>query len=197
MSDETIIYQLKISLKGTKPPIWRRVLVKSDIDLGFLHAIIQNVLAWDGEHAHIFYHRMSNCFFGQSGDHWLDEEDENQCPLDSVLEQPKAKLEYEYDFGDSWTHIIQLEKILNFKQVQHMLPYETNYKLPCCIKAKRAAPPEDCGGIFGFEDLVVSLENPSLENHEDAIEWLGKDFDPDYVDIDQINHKLAKLHQTN
>ena len=95
----------------------------------------------------------------------------------------KDTIKYEYDFGDSWEHKILLEKI-----------FRTMVKLSCrfALKVKCACPPEDCGGIWGYEELLETISNPKHPDHEDMLEWLGGEFDPEEFDLEQINGDLAK-----
>ncbi len=85
---------------------------------------------------------------------------------------------YTYDFGDSWEHKIQLEKIL---------PCENGIKYPICIKGKRACPPEDCGGTWGYEELLAIIKDPKHEEYEEMLEWLGGEFDPEHFDVEEIS----------
>jgi len=84
---------------------------------------------------------------------------------------------YTYDFGDNWEHIIKLEKVL---------PRDKNINYPVCIGGKRASPPEDCGGVWGYEDFLKIINNPDHEEYEETIEWAGGEFDPEYFDVKEI-----------
>ena len=99
------------------------------------------------------------------------------------MTKEKEFLVYEYDFGDSWEHKILLEKIL---------PYDSKIVLPVCLKGKRACPPEDCGGIWGYEELLVTISDSKHPDHEDMLEWLGGNFDPEEFDLEEINEDLAE-----
>ena len=92
-----------------------------------------------------------------------------------------AKFVYEYDFGDSWEHELLVEKIL---------PPEKGAHYPRCIKAKRACPPEDVGGVWGYDDFLEAIQDPDHPDHEDMLEWVGGEFDPEAVDLDEINETL-------
>ena len=85
---------------------------------------------------------------------------------------------YTYDFGDNWEHIITLEKIL---------PRKKEVKYPICIKGERACPPEDCGGIWRYKELLAILQDPNHAEYKETLEWVGKDFNPEYFDKDEIN----------
>jgi len=183
---EAPIYQLKITLRDSKPPIWRRVLVPGDIALGELHYVIQIAMGWYNSHLHQFivgdlYY--SNPSFG------LDEyagnvKSENRAILSRIVSGEKFKFTYEYDFGDSWEHTILVEKIL---------PPDPQRKLPVCIKGKRACPPEDIGGVWGYDTFLEAINNPEHPEHAMYREWIGGDFDPETFDLDAINRRLGAI----
>ncbi len=176
------IYQIKISLIGAKPPIWRTVLVSSDIDLETFHDVIQVAMGWTDSHLHQFI--ANQVFYGIPDDDFgMEMEDETKYKLSQLLKKEKESLIYEYDFGDSWEHKILLEKIL---------PDDGKTVLPVCIKGKRACPPEDCGGIWGYEELLQTISNVKHPEHEDMLEWLGGDFNPELFDLEGINEDLAE-----
>jgi len=176
------IYQIKISLIGAKPPIWRTVLVSSNLGLASFHDVIQVVMGWTDSHLHQFI--ANKVFYGMPDDDFeLEMEDENKYKLSQLLKKEKDTLIYEYDFGDSWEHKILLEKIL---------PFESKTALPVCIKGKRACPPEDCGGIWGYEELLETISNPKHPDHDYMLEWLGGEFDPEEFDLEDINEDLAE-----
>ena len=176
------IYQIKISLIGAKPPIWRIVLVPSNIGLDAFHEVIQLAMGWTDSHLHQFI--ANNVFYGIPDDDFeLEMEDETQYKLSQLLQKEKDTIKYEYDFGDSWEHKILLEKIF---------PDDGKTALPVCIKGKRACPPEDCGGIWGYEELLETVSNPKHPDHDDMLEWLGGEFDPEEFDLEAINEDLAE-----
>jgi len=176
------IYQIKITLVGAKPPIWRTVLVSADIGLDAFHDVIQIAMGWTDSHLHQFI--ANQVFYSVPDDDLeLEAEDETQYQLSQLLTKEKDTLIYEYDFGDSWEHKILLEKIL---------PFDGKTALPVCIKGKRACPPEDCGGIWGYEELLATIADPKHPDHDDMLEWLGGEFDPDEFDLDDINEDLAE-----
>lgn len=176
------IYQLKVRLQGSKPPIWRRILVASDINLSGLHEVLQITMGWTDSHMHQF--ESNGQVFGSpsNGFGCLPVADERRTRLDRVLGGGKDALRYEYDFGDSWDHQITLEKIL---------PYNHRMQLPICIKAKGACPPEDVGGVWGYFAILEALRDPHHPDHEEYKDLYGPDLDPNAFDIDAAN---ALLH---
>ena len=181
----TAIYQLKIVLQGSKPPIWRRIQVKSDITLDVLHQIIQTAMGWTDSHLHQFY--VCGTFYSSRAFHLDETEDESRFKINQILNTLKDKFAYEYDFGDGWEHQIVLEKILSV---------EPEMQYPCCLKGKRNCPPEDIGGIWSYQHFLAVLKNENHPEHAESLEqleWIGGDFDPEEFDLAEINEELADL----
>jgi len=177
-------YQLKVTLNDATPPIWRRILVPSDIPLGKLHIVLQVAMGWTNSHLHQFV--SGGTLYGIQDEEFsleMEVEDENRYKLDQLLRAEKEAIKYEYDFGDGWVHKIVLEKIL---------PHQNDKQLPLCIKGKRACPPEDCGGIGGYLGLLDILKDPEHPEYEDMVEWLGGELDSEAFDIDETNEMLAE-----
>ena len=104
--------------------------------------------------------------------------------LQQVVSRVKDKLIYEYDFGDSWEHELLVEKIL---------PLEEGKRYPVCLTGKRACPPEDCGGIWGYASLLEAIRDPEHPEHEEMVDWVGGEFDPEAFDLDEVNRELQNL----
>jgi hypothetical protein len=182
------IYQIKVTLLGTSPPIWRRLLVSADATLAQLHDLLQAAMGWEDCHMHEF--SVGRRHFGRPDpeDRLMgipSVENERTAHLSSVLGKGGAKAIYTYDLGDSWEHGIVLEK---------RLPSDPNTTYPVCTDGQLACPPEDCGGIPGFYDLVEVLSDPNHERHEEMRDWIGDDFDPQAFSVDKVNRLLTPLH---
>lgn len=173
------IYQIHIELQHSKPKIWRRLLISSDVLLPNLHEIIQIAMGWENCHLHQFIHE--NNFYGVPFDDYDEIIDYKKIKLNKFIKNEKDKCFYEYDFGDSWVHQITLEKIV---------PFDEKINYPICLTGKMACPPEDCGGIWGYSNLLEILKDPTHEEYEDMIDWVDEDFDPTYFDKDEINEEL-------
>ena len=173
------IYQIKIELQNSKPKIWRRILVNSDISLSKFHEIIQSAMGWTDSHLHQF--EIGRTCYAPKEFELEDTKSTKSVKLFSFLQKEKDKIKYEYDFGDGWVHNIVLEKIL---------PFDKSVETPKCIAGKRNCPPEDCGGIWGYESILEILANPKHEEYEDTIERMGDDFDPDYFDLEETNSQF-------
>ena len=177
-------YQLHVTLVDIEPPIWRRLLVPCSMTLRNLHDILQIAFDWEDYHLHAF----------KTKDKYFEDPDinpetngiyEKKVRLDQVLLKVKSAMIYEYDFGDGWEHNILLEKIL---------PFDVKQKLPIFLGGERSGPPEDCGGFSGYEVLLDAIKDPKHPEHEEMLDWLGEDFDPEYFNLDKINKELARLY---
>jgi len=175
------LLQFKIMLKGIRPPIWRRFLVPEGLSLSDLNDVIQEVMGWLSGHLHQFLCKRKR--YGVPDPDWDFDKiiDEETVAIKDLGLSEKDKILYEYDFGDGWEHELLLEKIL---------PAEER-TLPVCLKGARACPPEDCGGPWGYENLLKVLKNPEDEEYASWKEWLPEDFDPEQFDLDGINSRLA------
>ncbi len=172
-------YQIKVTLVDSKPPIWRRLLVPSSVKLDKFHQILQDAMGWTNSHLHQF--RVGNQYFGVPDEEsYGDVEDESLVKLNEVLRAEKDAMVYEYDFGDDWRHKIVLEKVL---------PVDPDVPLPRCTAGKRACPPEDCGGIWGYAELLETIHDREHPEHQSMLEWLGEGFDPEHFDIDAVNDR--------
>jgi len=183
------IYHLKVSLEGVQPLIWRRLQVPGNASLGWLHAVIQVAMGWTNSHLHQFdagKRLYSDPSFGL--DEFEDDPrvlDENETAVRDIVRRAKSAFVYEYDFGDSWDHRITVEKILE--------PDPAAVRYAQCLDGERACPPEDCGAVWGYEDLLKVIRNPKHKEYRSMMEWLGGKFNPEAFDCDKINKYLRKL----
>ena len=175
------VYQLKITLKGSKPPIWRRVQVRSEITLAQLHDVIQIAMGWTDSHLHQF--TVHGEAFGRPDDEGLDVHDENKACLWRLVGLRDSFL-YEYDFGDDWQHQVVVEKVL---------PVETGAVYPLCVTGKRACPPEDVGGVWGYGDFLEAIKDPMHPDHQEMLDWIDEDFDPAAFDPAGVNLRFQRL----
>jgi hypothetical protein len=179
------VHRLKVTIRDSQPPIWRRIELPSDVTLARLHAVIQIAFGWENAHLWVFETR--------SGDYGIPDpelgyHDAARKRLADVAARTGAKMVYTYDFGDGWDHDILVEEV--------GAP-ESRVRYPRCLGGRRAGPPEDCGGAYGYADLVGILADPAHKEHRFMLEWLGlesaDDFDPDTFDIDGINEELSTM----
>ena len=177
-----LIYQLKVTLQYSQPPIWRRLQVVSSDNLEDVHIALQIVMGWTDSHLHQFI-KDRICYGIPDEDFPSDMLDEIDYRLEQLLKEEKDRLIYEYDFGDGWTHEIVLEKIL---------PFKTDISLPVCLEGSRACPPEDVGGVPGYEMFLQAIGDPSHPEHEDMLDWNDGGFDPEKFDLDKVNELLRE-----
>ncbi|WP_254774367.1 plasmid pRiA4b ORF-3 family protein [Marinobacter sp. AC-23] len=182
------LYQIKVSLTGAQPPIWRRLLIEPGTTFQDLHRIIQVAMSWQASHLHLFQAEDGRLVgdLAEDFDGMMNFVDESTVPVSSLLAWEGQALKYEYDFGDSWEHEITLEKIL---------PANSSEPVPQCIKAVRQCPPEDIGGLPGFYNFLEIMEDMAHPDHIAVREWLGGEwFDPEFVDLGEINEDLLERH---
>jgi hypothetical protein len=180
-------YQLKVTLAGIEPSIWRRVQVPGDTTLESLNRVIQTAMGWSGDHLHRFL--VGGVEYGlresEQGDIWdKDTRDEAAAKLSEVAPSEKDNFEYEYDFGDCWMHEVVVEKMLAGKKGDPAIQ---------CLAGARACPPEDCGGPWGYEQTIAALRDSKHPDHQEMLELIGGDFDPEAFDVDAVNEALSKL----
>jgi hypothetical protein len=179
------IYQIKVTLDDTHPPIWRRIQAPGNTTLLKLHDILQIVMGWEDYHLHMF--TTEGSIYGDPADDDygdLGTIDEANYKLNRVIYQEGQRLSYEYDFGDSWDHTLLVEKIL---------PLQEGVRYPLCLKGKRACPPEDVGGVWGYENFLEAIRNPDHDEHEEYLTWVGGEFDPEAFDLEEVNSRLRSM----
>jgi hypothetical protein len=189
------VHQLKISLQGAAPPLWRRLLIPSTTSLGFLHDVIQETFGWKGYHLHRFRDERGRewgdrAFADGSSYRAATFADEEEAGLGKVLRAEGAVLWYVYDFGDDWRHRIEAEKIV---------PLDPAVTYPRCTGGRRAAPPaEDIGGIWGLEEVAYLVTHPAEdppEHFEDLVSRLrGEGYDPGTFDPAELTRRLSGLN---
>ncbi len=185
-------YVVRIDLDNARPPIWRRLRLASDLTLGQMHDLVQIAMGWTDSHLHHFVmgpddRDLRRQYFLapydiEEGEQGIDEDD---VRLDQVLAKPGQRLFYEYDFGDGWWHTIKLEKVE---------PWVDGAPDAVCVTGRRACPPEDIGGIYGFEEALTLLagqtDGVDPEWVKQITDWLG-DFDPTHFSVDEVNEALT------
>lgn len=184
-SSDTGTFQFRIDLLESQPSIWRRFRVPADLPLSDLHDVIQVVMGWTDSHLHEFIVRDQR--YGEASDEWPDPDqapaDEQQFRIDQLVNQPGEQLGYLYDFGDHWGHRLTLEAV--DPPGAHAEPIK-------CLDGARRCPPEDVGGLHGYIEFLEAARNPTHPDHASMLRWAGGEFDPDYLEIEDINTELAR-----
>jgi hypothetical protein len=175
------VYQVKITLRGTKPPIWRRLRLPAGTTLPQLHRVIQAAFGWTDSHLHAF--EADGRRYADPTAELGHTTDERRTRLYQVAPATGARIRYTYDFGDSWEHDILVEDVLPPDASPHAV----------CITGRRAAPPEDCGGVWGHQQLCEILADPSHPEHAERLEWLEGPYNPAAFDKDTINLELRRV----
>jgi len=195
------VLQFKITLRHIEPPIWRRIHVPLDYSCWDLHVAIQDAMGWFDCHPHLFRFTVKGkrkpLVIGLS----FDDEDEEQVvpgwevPVGNAFCQLGAAAIYEYDFGDGWQHEVVLEGLMG---------REKGIKYPRCLAGERACPPEDCGGVPGYQHLLEIIRDPQHEEYKHTVAWVKtkirqnyiyrpEEFHPDLVRFDNPKRRLKNL----
>lgn len=181
-------YQLKVTLMGVKSPIWRRLLVRDNTDLHRLHLVIQDAMGW--QNCHLYQFEIDDTCFTESIDEDFVADDET--PASSVrlgdlsLGEGDAFL-YDYDFGDDWYHECKIEKVV---------AAERGAGYPRCLAGRRACPPEDCGGIHGYDAMLSALRSRSHPDRAHWVEWIGPNWDAEAFDCKATDEFILAAHGT-
>lgn len=179
----TSVHTLRVALRHLRPETWRRLQVRSDSSLLQVHRAIQ--AAFDWEDAHVWAFEADGAQYGLAHD-TLPFRSARRTPLTALAPAVGDQLEYVYDYGDSWEHVVTVESVT---------AAEPGTFYPRCVGGARACPPEDCGGVLGYLDLLKILADPAHPDHADHLEWLGirraSQFDPEAFDPAKVNATLA------
>ncbi len=182
------IYQLKVVLLDSGPPVWRRLHVSGDARLDWLHAVLQVAMGWTNSHLHQFEikgQRYGDPELLEDGFDDFECEDSTTTMLSEILPKTGKRFafKYEYDFGDGWEHEVLFEG-------NPAVDPKTKY--PLCVEGERACPPEDCGGVWGYGGFLEAIRNPKHEEHESILGWVGGRFDPEKFDAKKATRGMKQ-----
>jgi hypothetical protein len=191
-----LVYTLKITLRGSDPPIWRRVQLPN-CTLEDLHNVIQFAMGWHDAHMHEFeingrrFQSSSGRFAVDFMWNWGAEDSESteETLLSDVIPVESRKpfrINYVYDFGDRWEHEIVVEEVEDC---------DAPPTHPVCLDGKRACPPEDCGGVWGDVHLLEVVSDRKHPEHEELRDWLGGPFDPEGFDLEEVNKAFRSFRR--
>ena len=179
--------QLKIELRDVKPLVWRRLLVPETVTLAKLHLILQRAMGWTNSHLHEYEIARERYGVPDDDDDWPGAKpltDERRVRLKPLIEGGLRRFTYQYDFGDSWEHVIKVEDLV--------LP-KSGAPPIVCFAGANACPPEDVGGSTGYADFLEVLADPHHEEHTHMLSWAGGAFDPAAFNLTEINMSLATI----
>ncbi len=179
---EKHFFTLRVALAGVSPPIWRRLVTPGAITLDLLHDALNLTMGWEDYHLHEF--AFGRRRFTEGPEESDEGEDERGVRLDALIDGPRAKFTYTYDFGDDWKHAVTVESIAPVP-AGHLVQL-------ACVAGKRSCPPEDVGGPFGYANYLAALADSEHPEHEAMLGWRGP-FDPEAFDIEAANRELGKL----
>lgn len=188
----TALHRLSITLDDVSPAVHRDLVVPSNLRLDQLHQVLQTVMGWDDSHLHMFIVESGQDVLRYGApdpdfeDFGMPVKAENRYTLEQLAPAAGSGFDYWYDFGDDWHHSIEVTAVMDAASLEAGEGIH-------CIAAQGACPPEDCGGPPGYTHLLECLRDPAHPEHRDAKRWVGGPFDPDVVDLDQINRNLAAL----
>jgi hypothetical protein len=174
--------QWHVSLADSEPPIWRRFLIGDAATLDTLHQVLQQVMGWSNTHPYMFV--VEGDRYAHPAFSLENTRDSTATALPDLSLTPESSLAYTYDFGDGWLHILTLEE----RRLQTPLD-----EIPCCLDGERACPPENSGGVWGYEDLLERLGDPDDPDYEDLLNQIGLDFDSEAFSPETANQRLKAL----
>jgi hypothetical protein len=191
-SSQAHALQLKVTLRDIEPPVWRRIVVDASTSLDRLHECIQAAFGWWNYHLYEF--EIDDTRYGIPDPDWdfgPPVKNARRTKLGNVADIGNS-FTYSYDFGDGWEHTITVE---------HIIPVAPGMTVPACTDGRRACPPEDCGGPWGYGELLAILADPSHPEHEERVmwagEWGGGTLDPEAFDTNEFNDNLDLLRNAS
>lgn len=177
-----LLYEIRVQLRDIEPPIWRVLRVRPQTSLARLHKILQKAMGWTNSHLHLF--EIDGIAYGEGDFDWeFEVRDYYGISLKKIFVAGRSSFLYEYDLGDSWRHDITLLGTVEDDAGEKI----------ACVAGARACPPEDCGGVTGYYDLLVALSDEEHEDHESMLEWVGGQFDPNAFDVAAVDRALKRL----
>jgi hypothetical protein len=185
-SKQDTIYEIKVTLRGVRPPIWRRLHIPATYSFWDLHVAIQDAMGWMDSHLHEFRvvpapgHPSLSIGIPDEDDFDGDESTLPgwKIPITKFLSVRRKRASYTYDFGDGWEHSVLVEKVLQ------AVP---GARYPACVSGRRHCPPEDVGGVPGYENFLMAIRDPTHEEHESYLTWVDGPYDPEAFDPSAVH----------
>ena len=173
------VYEIRISLRGTEPLVWRKVLIHEFVDLSDLHMLIQMVMGWENRHLYSFTINEQK-FTDEDSALEINQNETEGVSLNEVLGDSK-EFSYTYDFGDGWQHHLEITEVLD---------HDPRMQYPACIGGENACPPEDCGGPPGFDNFKTVIAGKDSPEKNDLLAWVGGYYNPSTFDPNFVNKRL-------
>jgi len=181
----TEILQINITLMRTNPKIWRRILVTQNLNLERLHDAIQISMGWT--FSHLFEFTVGDRKYGEP-DPYAPAGSQafhaRNLKLSAIVDRNIKNFSYIYDFGDHWEHEILIEK---------QIVADSSQRYPVFVHGEGRCPPEDVGGIDGFEEFLSAIKDPSHEDYQHYQDWVGENYDPNTIDLEGINQGMELM----
>jgi len=176
-----MLYELKVVIKRIDPPIWRLIQVPPRTSLKRMHKILQIAMGWTNSHLHMF--TVDGHEYGEPDPEYdFEVLDEAKITLEKIFAGGVKSFQYEYDMGDSWMHDITLKRQIESEETK-----------PGCTKGARSCPPEDCGSVPGYYNVLEAISDPKHEEHDAMLEWVGEGYDPEAFDPAAVDRALKRL----
>lgn len=182
MAEPFTLYRLKVTLDGIDPPIWR-VLETPDCHLYCLHHLLQAAMGWEDDHLWGF--ETARGRFGPHRDAFTQTQPADKITLAGLVQAGQERFGYLYDFGDSWDHVVEMEA-LTVEDADRL-------RQPRCVGGARACPPENCGGSWGYQELLDILADPNHPEHAERLEWVGGELDAEKFGLAAVNAALERI----
>lgn len=196
--------QIRAWLLDSEPEIWRRLVIDPRLTLEQLHTVLQIAFGWQNSHMHQF-HEQDGSRYAKPSDFDSDVIDERKITLGEVFDRKRKRIAYEYDFGDSWIHAVEFEKKVDGEKFEYPAQafvkrgkgvFSGKPRAAVCIAGEWNGPPEDCGGLCGFFDILKLKRNPKVaarsEEKRELLDWLG-DWDPERFELSEVNQDLGRV----
>lgn len=175
------VYELRVQLREIEPLVWRELRVSGDSTLAELHAVLQVAMGWENYHLYMF--KAGGEEYSEPNEEWPDVKDSGAATLEDIVTKASPSFTYEYDMGDRWIHEITVSG-----------PVEgAGDESPRCTGGARACPPEDAGGPWRYLEILEAIADPDHEEHDELLDWVGLDFDPEEFDASVVNSVLARM----
>ncbi len=176
------VHTVRVALRWVEPIVWRRLTVPSETKLPRFNRMLEAVMGWEGYHLHMF--EVGVLRFGPPDEDDSQRIDERKITIDQTLPRVDSALCWAYDFGDSWQHDVTVESIDE--------PV-ADVRYPICTDGAHACPPEDCGGVSGYDELRLVLADPDHPEHGHLADWVPDGFDSEGLDLVAANQRLRRV----